>query len=77
MEINMFIPNKIWLEIGDTVELTRDMVVRAGTFQAGTIMVADWYNERGFSFIDSEGNRLTETGLSQGFYKIIKKVAEK
>ena len=65
----MFRPNLENLNIGDRVVLTRDMRVLAGVFERGTEMTVTGRGDRGYDFVDDQGNCLLETGLSSNFYR--------
>jgi uncharacterized Zn ribbon protein len=65
----MFRPNTNNLNVGDRVVLTRDMRVLSGVFESGTEMTVTGYGDRGYDFVDCQGNQLLETGLVSNFYR--------
>ncbi len=65
----MFIKNSM-VSVGDKVVLLQDITNCAGTFTIGTKMKVIGTGDRGFSLVDSEGNKVIEVPMS-GNFKII------
>ena len=59
-----FIPNNKAIKVGDKVILTEDRETCAGVFTTGTFMTCTAIGERGYSFVDTDGNCLVEAGWS-------------
>jgi len=58
-----FIP-KDNAKVGDRVRLIRNIKLYQGIFEAGTIVTLTELNERGWGFVDDEGNGCCEAGYS-------------
>ena len=61
-----FVPHQKF-KVGDLVVLTRDVTTMQGVFQVGSLVKLTGYDrvsQRGWSFIDNQGNRATEVPSS-------------
>jgi hypothetical protein len=61
---------KTGLRVGDVVHITRKLETFGGYFSKGTKGKITEIEERGYSFVDTEGNRVIEVSDSSYFQKL-------